>query len=240
MTFTTTKLASPLTLPRRSTLSGRSLAVLAATLLTLPALADTYSFTSPNYVSGYIGGPGPTGAYNATMRVTGSFSTAAPLPPNMPLTPIGPGAATPLVTSWTFSDGVRTYTAANAALLYGLPVQFAVATDASGQVIDYRIELIQPLPPHALGQVVTTLSLTSLRTQVVGNATCQSVSAGTPVVCNSVLQAGASESAQGPGGGTWLRAADPAAVPTLSLAGLGAMGAALAGVAAWARRRRRG
>ena len=53
-------------------------------------------------------------------------------------------------------------------------------------------------------------------------------------------QAGALESAQGAGGGTWTVTADPASVPTLSLAGLAALGAALAGVAVALRRRRAG
>ncbi len=229
--------------------TGRGLACLVATLLALPALAATYNFTSPTYASAYIGNPGPTGAYNNTMQVTGSITTSAPLPANMPLTPIGPSASPSLVTSWTFSDGVRTYTPANSALLYGLPAQFAVATDASGQIIDHRIDLVQPAPPHSLNQILTTLSLNSTFTLVVGNARCQSVAVGSsPLLCNSVDQSSATESAQGPSG-TWVRAADPVdpvdpvepiPVPTQSLAGLAVMGAALAGAVAWARRRRRG
>lgn len=248
MTFATTHRISahasasafkPLVHRQRRTASRlRGLALASIAMLAWPVMAATYTFTSPNYATGYIGGPGPTMPYTTAMQITGTITTAVPLPANMPLTPIGPGASPELVTSWSFSDGVRTYNAGNSALLYGLPARFAVATDATGQIIAQDIGLIQAPPPHALNQVVTTLSSNAGLTLVVADALCQSVSAGAPVICNSVNQVAGTISAQGPGGGTWLRAADPAAVPTLSLAGLGAMGAALAGMAAWARRRR--
>ena len=214
--------------------------VLAASLAVLPALAETYTFTGANYTAAYLGNPGPTGTFTNAMRVTGSFTTAAPLPANMPLTPIGPGASPVLVTSWSFSDGLHTFTPANSAPLYGLATYFQVATDAAGQISDYTISFIQPPPPHALNQIVSTVTIDSTRALAVSDARCQSVSATTPVVCNSVLMAGTLESAYVPAGGTWVRAADPAAVPTLSFAGLAAMGAVLGGVAAWSRRRRRG
>lgn len=225
---------------RRAQHLGMTAALALLALPAAPALAETYHFTSPNFTSAYIGAAGPTGAYTSSMRVTGSFTTAAPLPANMPLTPIGPGASPVRVTSWSFFDGVRTYTSADSALLYGLPAQFAVATDAAGQIIGHEIDLIQPPPPHALNQVVASLALNSTRTLVVGDSVCQAVSATPPVICTSVRQAGALESAQGAGGGTWTVTADPASVPTLSLAGLAALGAALAGVAVASRRRRAG
>ena len=225
---------------RRAQHLGMTAALALLALPATPALAETYHFTSPNFTSAYIGAPGPTGAYTSSMRVTGSFTTAAPLPANMPLTPIGPGASPVRVTSWSFFDGVRTYTSADSALLYGLPAQFAVATDATGQIIDHEIDLIQPPPPHVLNQVVASVALNNTRTLVVGDSVCQAVSATPPVICTSVRQMGARESAQGPGGGTWTVTADPASVPTLSLASLAALGAALAGVAAASRRRRAG
>ena len=215
----------------------RSLGIAVAALLALPALADTYTFTGTNYTSAYLSAPGPTGGFTAAMRPTGSFTTSAPLPPNMPLTAIGPGASPELVTAWSFSDGMNTFTNANSGLIYGLPQQFAVATDAAGQITDFSIILIRPRPPHTVGQVVQTLTIETLQALAVADAQCQFVASDQ---CRSIAHAGTLASALGPGGGTWVRVAAPAAVPTLSLVGLAAMGAAVAGMAGWARRRRRG
>ena len=53
----------------------RSLGALGISLaLTLPALAETYTFTGANYTAAYLGNPGPTGTFTNAMRVTGSFT----------------------------------------------------------------------------------------------------------------------------------------------------------------------
>ena len=71
---------------------------LVALLATASAFAaTTYTFTGPAYTTA-------TGAFNTTMHLTGSFTTATPLapnlPPNMPFTNI-----TGQVTSYSFLTG---------------------------------------------------------------------------------------------------------------------------------------
>jgi len=81
--------------------------------------ATTYTYTGPTYTT-------VSGAFTTSMRITGSFTTATPLVPNLAGVDI-----TGQVTSYSFSDGVNTYTSSDAnARIY----QFTVATDANGMI----------------------------------------------------------------------------------------------------------
>lgn len=81
--------------------------------------ATTYTYTGNAYTTA-------TGTFTTSMKITGSFTTATPLAPNLPL-----AAITGLVTSYSFSDGVNSYDSSDA---NSRIMQFQVSTDAAGQV----------------------------------------------------------------------------------------------------------
>ena len=77
-----------------------SLAALLALILTPHAWATTYTLSGATYSS-------VTSLYAGATGVTGSFTTASPLPPNLANAPIAGGTGgLGLVTSWSFNDGV--------------------------------------------------------------------------------------------------------------------------------------
>ncbi len=84
--------------------------------------AATYTYSGGNFVD-------VLGDYTTMMRVTGQFTVAVPLAPNLPFTDI-----TALVTSYSFSDGVQTLTEANSVLLF-----FSVRTDVTGAIATWSI-----------------------------------------------------------------------------------------------------
>lgn len=82
------------------------LALLVLAFLSMPAWATTYYFASDPYTIRFphsTCGTGTCADYPAGARVTGSFTTAVPLAGNLPATEV-----TPLVTSYSFNDGVNT------------------------------------------------------------------------------------------------------------------------------------
>jgi hypothetical protein len=117
------------------------------------AYATTYTYTGLNY--NFVAVP-----YTTSMSITGSFTTASPLPANLPITDIGPNG-TNLVTGWTFNDGINTYTQANSVVLPQLGT-FRIATDASGNITSFYIQIEQPLPPHAVAQLLNVLDVVNI------------------------------------------------------------------------------
>lgn len=104
------------------------LALLAATSCAIgtSALAQTYTYTGNNYTSA-------SGSYDTGMSVTGEFTTAAALAPNLVAQDI-----TGLILTFTFSDGVTTITEADGALADFNTIPGAtVSTDASGDIIEW-------------------------------------------------------------------------------------------------------
>ena len=93
-----------------------------------PALGTTYHYEGPTYNvrTGYTEpcSGGPCADYAFAMRVSGSFTTAAPLAPNLSKVDI-----VALVTSYTFSDGIHTYSSSNGSSWL---VYFDASTNASG------------------------------------------------------------------------------------------------------------
>ncbi|MFO1284391.1 MAG: hypothetical protein U1F51_18375 [Burkholderiales bacterium] len=110
------------------------------------AQPTTYSYSGTPYVA-------PTGTFTTSMRITGSFTTANPLPKNMPPTAIGP-AGNGAAIAWSFSNGIDTFTQANSSEIYGMNSDFFVGTDNRGNVNYYNIGLVKPLPPHAVNDLV--------------------------------------------------------------------------------------
>jgi uncharacterized repeat protein (TIGR01451 family) len=117
------------------------------------ACAATYTYTGLPF--NFVSAP-----YTTSMSITGSFTTASPLPANMPITDIGPNGSN-LVTAWSFNDGINTYTMANSVVL-PQPGTFRIATDASGSITQFYIQMQQPLPPHTVGQLLNVLDVVNI------------------------------------------------------------------------------
>ena len=117
------------------------------------ALATTYTYTGLTY--NFVGAP-----YTTSMSITGGFTTASPLPANMPITDIGPNGSN-LVTAWSFNDGINTYTKLNSVVL-PQGGTFRIATDASGNIIQFYIQIESPLPPHSVGQLLNVLDVVNI------------------------------------------------------------------------------
>ena len=111
-------------------------ALLVLAFLSMPAWATTYYFAGGPYTTRFDHQTCSTGVcadYPAGGRITGSFTTAAPLAANQPSTEI-----TGSVTSCSFSDGVHAYANADANARI---VAFSIATDASGKPSSATIQL---------------------------------------------------------------------------------------------------
>jgi hypothetical protein len=106
----------------------------------------------------------------------------------MPWTQIGP-AGNGSAVAWSFSNGISTFTQANSAEFYGQPQYFQVATDSAGNISNYAIGLLSPLPPHSVGTTIQFVWIQKgLAIQALNNATCVTVTGG---VCTQVYFAGA-------------------------------------------------
>jgi hypothetical protein len=102
--------------------------------------AETYTYTGPNY---HTANP----PYTTSMAITGSFTTSSAIPPNAVDFDLRP-----IVTSWSFSDGVNTQTNANSGLwdIGGLFPPIA-STDANGDITSIIFLLFNPATPHTVG-----------------------------------------------------------------------------------------
>jgi hypothetical protein len=188
------------------------------------ASAATYTYTGQPY--SFFGG-----VYTAGMRITGSFVTGAPLPPNMPMTAIGPGGSA-LVQSWAFNDGVNTYNQTNSVVLYQTASYFRVATDAGGNISTFDIGFMSPLPPNSLGQPMNGIRVLPAFEQSAANSPCAALSGS---VCSAIP--GGADMAGTSGGGTFSFASP---IPTLSEWALLLLSLLLAGFGVRCLRRERG
>lgn len=142
--------------------------------LSLPAWATTYYFAGGVYTTRYAHqtcGTGTCADYPAGGRVTGSFTTAAPLAANQPSTEI-----TGSVTSYSFSDGLHTYANADASARI---VAFSIATGASGapSSATIQLQLWQAAAPHNAGNDRLDILLVGTPTGAGTNVTCSAFGA---------------------------------------------------------------
>ncbi len=196
----------------RFRIASAQLGLAAGLFLSLAALAQptTYVYTGTNYVA-------PTGTFTTAMRITGSFTTANPLPKNMAPAAIGP-AGDGRAIAWSFFNGISTFTQANSSELYGNSTYFVVGTDSLGNISFYQFGLVTPLPPHIVG---TTLQffylLDNAQIQALNNAQCAIV---TGTVCTFLPFAGAGTVAENTESGAFapnfFPPPPPLQVPTLS------------------------
>ncbi|MDO5625071.1 MAG: IPTL-CTERM sorting domain-containing protein [Pseudomonadota bacterium] len=139
------------------------------------AQATTYAFTGPPYDAG---DPAVSAPYAGGMRVTGWFTTSAPLAANLPL---GTDVAAQVI-AWSFSDGVQTFEHTSSMLWPpSPPPRWQVSTDAAGNVTDAQFQLLRPgtPPAHAVDDRMGMLMLLwGSNVNPVYNASCAVVSAG--------------------------------------------------------------
>lgn len=176
---------------------------------------------------------GPCQNFTLAMGVSGSFTTASPLPANLM------GASIPgLVTSFNFSDGLTTYSSADPATRIFL---FQVTTNAAGAVTDAAIWMHRwetGVSPHAVGDR-TSLMVIAGSAQVGRNYRCLAIAtspAGAADSCDDETTDGGTSRASG-ARISWSSAA-VASIPTLSQWGLIIMSSilGLTGLAAMRRR----
>ena len=131
------------------------LAALLALILAPQAWATTYTLLGATYVPAFS-----TGAYTSATGITGSFTTASPLPANLVNAKIAGGTGgLGLVTSWSFNDGVFTYTDASSAIYLLDGSNFVVSTDAGGTITNFFIILTLPKTGAVVGQSTEFLFL---------------------------------------------------------------------------------
>jgi hypothetical protein len=153
----------------------RALSLLSAvvSLAVAPAaMALTYGYSGNNYTL-IIDNPVPAGTYTNAMSVSGSFTIAGTLAPNLGLTDISG-----LVTAYSFSDGRNTHTQLNSAFVGA----FNVATDGAGQIIEWQLTTADGPPgvnPGDQRQVILTSNIPGfvldrgLLQECVGASGCQ-------------------------------------------------------------------
>lgn len=178
----------------------------------------TYTSSVGNYISvtDFASCPGGETCTNYTtaMRQSGSFTVAAALAPNLANADIAG-----LVTSYSFSDGINTYSNTNADNRIGF---FSVSTDASGAITAANIFIQKWLSgtsgSHAAGDRFSYIWFGSplFVSQSVNNTTCGNVST-VGDVCISEIGGIGSSFAEAPLA-SWapVVAAPPTPVPTLS------------------------
>lgn len=166
--------------------------------------------------------------YTLNMAASATFTTAAPLAPNLTNANISGQ-----ITSFSFSDGVSTFASSDANVrLYVAEV----STSATGQITGafLIVERWQTGTPHSAGDRVDLFALTSLAAAY-NNHICLSTgtspASGVADVCTNIDADSNSSSAFG-GAVTWIAPAAPVAksIPTVSEWGLIIM-SALMGVA---------
>ena len=97
-----------------------------------------YTYTGNNYTESL----GSDALYETTMSIQGSLELNSPLAPDLYFSRVAP-------LSFNFNDGINTYTEANSGTTF-----FSFATDSSGNIIAWSIDLDIPFPtPTAVGDI---------------------------------------------------------------------------------------
>jgi len=157
---------------------------------------------------------GPCQNFNTSMGASGSFTTSAPLAANLSAANVAP-----LVTAFSFSDGINTYSSADPAVRIFF---FNVSTNASGAITTTNIRIQRWLTgtsPHVPGDRHSWVLFLATG-EVDHNAQCLTVGAspaGVPDSCVLVLGADTSRSLAFGSARAWAVAPSAVtAVPTLA------------------------
>jgi hypothetical protein len=142
------------------------------------ASAATYQLTADPYISLVPPTPNP---FTSSMQITGTFVVPTPLAANLNMADISSQ-----ITSYTFTDGVHTFTQANSA--FNAPLNngsgFLVSTDASGNVTYAQFLVMTPVPPHGVGGLLNYIAIGD-GAGGYDQMTCVAVQ-GTPATCSQV------------------------------------------------------
>ncbi len=182
--------------------------------------AVVYNYTGLNFND-------VSGAYTTSMRVTGSFSTSTPIPPNSVNFD-----ATGIVTSWSFSDGLQTIDNTNGVIGSN---SFIFTTDGAGNITAADIFVVSSPLATEVGQtedIIGTFTLGNDHAAI--DAVCAAVSDG---ICN--IFGKPEDLAFADNTGVWARLAATVDIPTLSTWGIAAL-ILLLGTFAFSRRKQAG
>jgi uncharacterized protein (TIGR03382 family) len=177
--------------------------------------------------------------YTTAMRLTGEFSTAAPLSPNLNAANIAPS-----VLSYSFNDGVNTIASGNPG---SRTYSFVVSTNAQGAITAHVIGVqgwLTGISPHQPGDRLVEWATDSSSFQAaINNEQCTSMGttpAGVPDACITVTWDTNTSTANAASTlpGQWVIFQDP--IPTPGLSGPAtAVLALLLALFAWGQTRRR-
>ncbi|GMU73679.1 MAG: hypothetical protein DYH14_11195 [Betaproteobacteria bacterium PRO3] len=194
--------------------------------------ATTYQYVGPTY--SIVSGP-----YATSQRVTGQFTTATPLAPNLPSANI-----LAQVTSYSFSDGVHTYASSDPnARVYS----FVAGTDATGAIANWALDFqvwTSGSIPHGAGDHYNEVRILGTGDYAMEGATCSTTGTSVAGVADSCTVLDVSGLVTGQAytpqaAGTWTKIAPVVPVPTNSQEGVTALAVALMAIAAATLRRRR-
>lgn len=135
-----------------------------ALLISNYAYATTYTYTAPNFTT-------VQGVYTTSMKITGTVVTSSPVPPNSTDFDI-----TPILTSWSFNDGVNTISSSNGELFpYNDPT---FSTDAEGNITDYFFTLVDSPLGTVIGDLNDFIGVVSGSNQAYVDFVCNHVNTG--------------------------------------------------------------
>jgi len=154
-----------------NTMNLRRSLLLVAALCVSPGLsATTYIYSGAPYtlVQNFTNpcGAGPCANYSLGEKISGQFTTAAPLAPNLVNQNVLPS-----VTSYVFSDGIDIYSSAN---LNSRVDNFVFSTDASGMITSWNVIIMSwqtGTSPHAAADRLARFDLISSTPDVTENNT---------------------------------------------------------------------
>lgn len=209
----------------------KRLLMLLVALVAMPTLAATYTYTGPlfstitNHTTCTVG---ICADYSGSMRVTGFFTTAAPLASGL----VGSNVTT-LVTSYSFNDGVNTIASSDAnARLYDV----IVSTSGTGAITAWNFAVQRWTTnnpgPHVVNDRQNAIIIDSaVFDAAFNNAQCIDVTPQPPPVAAdscfaSVTTTDGSSARASTIGAFALQVASSIAIPTLSawnIMGLGAL-----------------
>ena len=148
----------------------RSLLLVAALCVSPDVSATTYVYSGAPYtlVQNFTNpcGVGPCASYALGERISGQFTTFAPLAPNLVNQNVFPS-----VTSYSFADGVDVYSSANPNSRVD---NFVFSTDASGTITSWNVIIMSwqtGTSPHAAGDRLARFDLISSTPDVTENNT---------------------------------------------------------------------
>lgn len=191
------------------------------------ANATTYNYTGTNFIDGL-------GSYTSGMSVTGSITTSSPIPENSVNYDI-----TPLISSWTFFDGLQTISSTNGgSIAYNpnIPLPLAFNTDALGNITFAQIQMHAGPWTETTGSTNNFITVRPEEAEVLIDLECTEVFNG---IC-SLYEVGPGVGGFSSGAialeGSWETTVAPP-IPTISVWGLGIL-AGLLGLIGFVRHRK--